>query len=271
MTHPERHLEANERLNFANENGYAYGFVERRRSRISLEKLGASQGDAEVGGITVIWFAASPVDGKLRVVGWYEKATAYREAQDPLPRSIRRKWQYSFKAKFIDAHLIPIDQRSMLEVPAKTHRTDRGYIGQRFWFFPEDSIHYGQFLESFRLMAQGGVPPRRSSEEQSAFQEGQRSLIEAILSARNPRLVAAAKQEHGFDCQVCGFNFERQYGPIGKGFIEAHHKIALASKKGTRLSSVDDINVLCANCHRMVHKEAPPIPIERLRRIIREL
>jgi 5-methylcytosine-specific restriction protein A len=250
---------------------YAYGFVERQRSKIALEKLGASPSSDKVEGITVIWFAASPADGKLRVVGWYEDAVAYREAQNPGASSIRGKWQYSFKTKFKDAHLIPINRRSAWEVPAKIHRSDRGFIGQRFWFYPEESAHYREFLESFRLFAQSKPSSSISLEEQKAFQEGQRSLVEALISARNPQLVAAAKAHYGFDCQVCGFNFGKYYGKIGEDFIEAHHKVALASKKGRRLSSVDDINVLCANCHRMVHKETPPIPIERLKQMIRPI
>lgn len=124
------------------------------------------------------------------------------------------------------------------------------------------------FLESFRLICLSGTPVKRSEEEEIAFREGQRNLIEMMVSARNPKLVAIAKQKHGFSCQACGFNFENVYGSLGKGFIEAHHKIALASKKGSRTSSIDDINVLCANCHRMVHKRTPPLDVNELRKLL---
>jgi hypothetical protein len=58
MSNPDMHGAANERLNFANEGGYVYGFVERNGSRIALEKLGAARNASEIDGITVIWFAA---------------------------------------------------------------------------------------------------------------------------------------------------------------------------------------------------------------------
>jgi 5-methylcytosine-specific restriction protein A len=267
MSNPHLHSYANERLNFANEGGYVYGFVERNDSRIALEKLGASKNDSEINGVTVIWFAVPREDNRPRVVGWYENATAYRGAQNPAHGSPRKKWQYSFKAKNEDAHLIPVAQRFLLEVPAKTRRTDRGFIGERFWFYPETSPNYTKFLESFRLMMRGGrIPTVRTSEEQAAYEEGQRYLVETMVSARHHKLTAAAKAKQKYNCQACGFNFENFYGKIGEGFAEAHHKVAISS--GRRTSTIDDIDVLCANCHRMVHRGNPPIPIERLRKMI---
>lgn len=40
---------------------------------------------------------------------------------------------------------------------------------------------------------------------------------------RNPRLAEAAKQVHGYNCQVCAFNYEKAYGKLGHKYIEAHH------------------------------------------------
>jgi len=234
-----------------------------------LEKIGASKIDPEIDGITVIWFAVPREDSRPRVVGWYENATVYRDAQEPARGSPRKKWQYSFKAKYEDAHLVPVTQRFMLEVPAKTRRTDKGYIGERFWFYPDTSPNYEKFLESFRLMMCGGdLPKLRSPEEQAAYEEGQQHTIEMVVSARNPKVSADAKARSNFTCEACEFNFKDFYGIIGSKFAEAHHKIPINA--GTRTTTIDDIDVLCANCHRMVHKESPPISIERLRKMIEE-
>jgi 5-methylcytosine-specific restriction protein A len=208
------------------------------------------------------------IDNRPRIVGWYENATAYREAQDPAPGSPRKKWQYSFKAKFKDAHLVPKSQRFLLEVPAKRHRTDKGYIGERFWFYPETSSRYDKFLESFCMMMRGhgDLPTVRTDEEQEGYEEGQRYLVETMASARNSKLIADVKAKRNFLCQACGFDFKSFYGKIGDGFIEAHHKIAISS--GTRTSMPDDIDVLCANCHRMVHRKSPPLSVSLLKKMI---
>jgi hypothetical protein len=66
-------------------------------------------------------------------------------------------------------------------------------------------------------------------------------------------------------CQACDLNFEERYGVIGKGFIEAHHLRPIASLKEGMAVSYDvatDFVVLCANCHRMVHRTADPSDLE---------
>ncbi|WP_066379381.1 MrcB family domain-containing protein [Anabaena sp. CA = ATCC 33047] len=78
---------------------------------------------------------------------------------------------------------------------------------------------------------------------------------------RNKSLSNKAKEIHGYKCQACNFDFENQYGEIGKNFIEAHHKIPIASLEKTNitLDPLEDFIVLCSNCHRMIHR-IKPIP-----------
>ena len=72
---------------------------------------------------------------------------------------------------------------------------------------------------------------------------------------RNLNLVKKVKARLGFTCQVCQINFESIYGEIGKNFIEAHHLRPLASLEGRVAMNPDtDFAVLCANCHRMIHR-----------------
>ncbi len=73
---------------------------------------------------------------------------------------------------------------------------------------------------------------------------------------RNPALTKDVKKLQGFTCQICGMTFEERYGEIGRGFIEAHHLRPLATIKGEKVAYDPrrDFAVLCANCHRMVHR-----------------
>ena len=54
--------------------------------------------------------------------------------------------------------------------------------------------------------------------------EGKRVLYYLARYERNPKYREQAIKIHGLTCQVCGFNFERQYGSLGYGYIEIHHK-----------------------------------------------
>jgi 5-methylcytosine-specific restriction enzyme A len=85
---------------------------------------------------------------------------------------------------------------------------------------------------------------------------------------RNPAAARAAKQHHGLRCQVCDVNFAERYGPLGDGFIEAHHLRPISLLEEGKPVSYDvatDFAVLCANCHRMIHRTADPSDIEEFR------
>jgi len=73
---------------------------------------------------------------------------------------------------------------------------------------------------------------------------------------RRPELRAAAINHHHTVCQVCGFDFEKVYGDRGAGFIEVHHLRPIATlKRATKIDPRKDMSVVCANCHRMIHRK----------------
>lgn len=46
------------------------------------------------------------------------------------------------------------------------------------------------------------------------------------------------------------------YGERGKDYIEVHHVVPLASREEEATVNPDtDLVVLCANCHRMIHRK----------------
>jgi 5-methylcytosine-specific restriction protein A len=80
------------------------------------------------------------------------------------------------------------------------------------------------------------------------------------------------KEYHGTVCQVCSFDFEKTYGAIGRNYIDAHHLVPLSElKEGIdyTYSVAKDFAVLCANCHRMIHKSDNPSDLETLRLSLR--
>ncbi|WP_020568824.1 HNH endonuclease [Neolewinella persica] len=89
------------------------------------------------------------------------------------------------------------------------------------------------------------------------------SRFERSLSAKNQAI-----KIHGVKCKGCGFDFEEVYGEWGAGFIEVHHLQSLASNEGKEVETdpETDLAVLCANCHRMVHrKKEVTLTIEELK------
>jgi predicted HNH restriction endonuclease len=89
--------------------------------------------------------------------------------------------------------------------------------------------------------------------------EGQVYKRETVFRKRNAALIQAKKTNSDYCCEVCGFNFEEVYGNIGQGYIIAHHIKPMASKSTPSRTKIEDIALLCANCHVMVHTANPPI------------
>jgi 5-methylcytosine-specific restriction protein A len=68
-------------------------------------------------------------------------------------------------------------------------------------------------------------------------------------------------------CEACLFDFEEHYGPRGKGFIEAHHTKPVETLMEGSKTRLEDLVLLCANCHRMVHAARPWLSIDQLREL----
>lgn len=69
-------------------------------------------------------------------------------------------------------------------------------------------------------------------------------------------------------CEVCKFDYGEVYGERGVGFIECHHTAPLSSlKPGTR-TKLEDLLLVCANCHRMIHVRKPWLEISELRSML---
>ncbi|MFF2009198.1 HNH endonuclease [Streptomyces sp. NPDC058195] len=79
---------------------------------------------------------------------------------------------------------------------------------------------------------------------------------------RTKKITSVLQRGGRLACEACGFDFERVYGDRGAGYIECHHVLPLhvAGEGTTKLS---DLALICANCHRMIHRRSPwPTPEE---------
>lgn len=92
-------------------------------------------------------------------------------------------------------------------------------------------------------------------ELENEFFEGVKKSRLSNFYERNPKLRLAAIKVHGLACKICGFNFSDSYGDHGMGFIEVHHlKPVSTLNTPTKVCPENDMIVVCANCHRMLHR-----------------
>jgi putative restriction endonuclease len=137
----------------------------------------------------------------------------------------------------------------------------------------EFSIEYGVDLNHFIF-----TPINTDNDyfdDKNEFEEGRVAYRNHRIRECNPKVVGMAKtlfkgNHHGrIYCEVCGFDFYQIYGELGDGYIEGHHVIPISELNEGDKTRVEDIVMLCANCHRIIHQNAK-LTLEELEIIIDE-
>ncbi len=124
------------------------------------------------------------------------------------------------------------------------------------------------FREALEIEGAEGLSSDDRRELQQEYAERRRRLREQYSFSRNSQLVRDAKAHYDCTCQGCGFNFEEFYGELGAGYAECHHLLPVSKQEPDTTSTLEDVTVLCANCHRTVHRKTPPLAVEELRRLV---
>ncbi len=109
--------------------------------------------------------------------------------------------------------------------------------------------------------------------EQDVFPEGHILTRLHVLRERNRAAVVAKidqawRRDGRLACKACGFDFLDFYGELGRGFAECHHVVPLAKAAFTRKTRLSDLAIVCANCHRMLHRARPVLTVDALRSLI---
>ena len=100
--------------------------------------------------------------------------------------------------------------------------------------------------------------------------DGARKEIYTTIYERNVLNRKAAINLHGTVCAACGFDFEKAYGELGKGFIEVHHVKPLSEiDQEVVIDPKHDLVCLCSNCHKMIHRRRNILTVEELKAIIK--
>ncbi len=117
--------------------------------------------------------------------------------------------------------------------------------------------------------------PEPSEEEEGLFEASEGKILTRVhrTRERNRTIVdkvkaRALKAEGALRCQACDFDFADRYGAHGEGFIEAHHIRPIHTLPDNGKTRLSDFALLCANCHRVIHRSRPWLTVEQLQAIV---
>jgi 5-methylcytosine-specific restriction protein A len=115
------------------------------------------------------------------------------------------------------------------------------------------------------LLVRGRAPvgtPVESADLALSWFEGERkqSFIyhrRREAEVRRRKIEDVRIRNHGkLICEVpnCGFDFAKRYGTLGEGYAQVHHLLPLReAPDGGRPTKLEDLAIVCANCHVMIH------------------
>lgn len=85
---------------------------------------------------------------------------------------------------------------------------------------------------------------------------------------RNKKIAHTISKNLPLKCACCNFSFESVYGERGRGYIEVHHKKPVSSLVPGEKTRIEDLELLCSNCHRMIHRNKPWLSVDELKNLM---
>lgn len=137
--------------------------------------------------------------------------------------------------------------------------------GRRLDPVPWTIVSYDRGTGDFQLVRGLRRQSNRASEDLmlESFQEGRARFLYIAHRKRESRLreqkiIQSLQDNDGrLICEVprCGFDFHEKYGELGGGYAEVHHLTPLSqvSVEGVE-NNLNDLAVVCSNCHAMIHR-----------------
>jgi predicted HNH restriction endonuclease len=115
----------------------------------------------------------------------------------------------------------------------------------------------------------------KGNSTEKGFPEGKLVGKIHLKRERNSLLIKGAKRlfQEKFGklfCQICNFDFEEIYGELGRNFIEGHHTIPVSTMTFDYETKVEEIAMVCSNCHKMLHRRRPWLSMDKLKNLLKK-
>jgi 5-methylcytosine-specific restriction enzyme A len=102
--------------------------------------------------------------------------------------------------------------------------------------------------------------------DRKLYHEGAAREIWINSYERNQKARMKCIEHYGYKCQICDFDFEKNYGQLGKNYIHVHHIVPLSEiKENYEVNPIKDLIPVCPNCHAIIHRTNPALTTETLK------
>ena len=139
--------------------------------------------------------------------------------------------------------------------------------------FAHDPIQLDRVASAIRLALEQAPHEQLKGNDEPGIQEAQEGRVLTRLHRyreRNRAIVEerkklALKTLGYLACEACGFDFSTVYGNAGNGLIDVHHTKPVHTLTEGEKTKLEDLALLCANCHRVVHSSRKWLTVHEVR------
>jgi predicted HNH restriction endonuclease len=144
--------------------------------------------------------------------------------------------------------------------------------------FSADKDRLQQVVTAIRLAVEHSPSLLGGGDDESGMEEAEEGRVLTKLHRVRERKRGLVEQRkkvalktHGrLACEACGFDFSIKYGEIGQGLIEVHHTKPVHTLKEGDKTKLEDLALLCANCHRVVHSSRRWLTIDQVKMAVKD-
>ncbi|MDR2578233.1 MAG: HNH endonuclease [Chitinispirillales bacterium] len=256
-----------EMFNFEPDEGKFYGYCPPygccKIDKIAKDEIQEDEdGWRFIDNVLVIFTKTRAKKGRV-IAGYYKNARVYAgrmERKSPIRYIPEEKdyAPYSLVCDVENGREIEYDDKAPF-IPRVKKKGDGGHGQHLMWWgksenarpIREKMIDYVQNL----ILATENTPPPILIIDEEKFNENRQYVQNRTVNKRSAEARQKCLDIHGYVCKICGFDFEKVYGNIGKGFIEVHHLESV--KTLTETNPKTDLMPVCSNCHSMLHGTRP--------------
>ena len=161
----------------------------------------------------------------------------------------RNFYRYSFKAR---KGVVSLKEKANLSL---LNQLEFGYPVLLYSELKQNWVFEGLFglvecAEEYVVLGRQTDAHVLESKFGQGFVEGGKSYVKHLLSERNAQIVKLLKSSGSCVCEICSEDFKVRYG---FEYIEAHHKVPVSTKETKEVVVLEDLALLCSNCHSAVH------------------
>lgn len=115
----------------------------------------------------------------------------------------------------------------------------------------------------------------RGNEDDEKFEVKEGTVIYKLhkYRERNSKIIKKKKEKEfqrmgKLPCEACMFDFHQKYGELGFKYIECHHRVPLSEFSSSTKTGLNDLALVCSNCHRMLHRGSGTLSVDHLKNIL---